>query len=487
MSSSYYPFIVPSDSDIDDAFSSTNSHVYTPASPDYLFNESIFAEIPPKRTLTSAAPAMTQAAIWQLVTDSVVAALEAQAINMGNNNNTNRNSEPRRTSIVRKCTYKEFMCCQPFYFNGTEGAVELICWFDQIKLPIRIEEDYEITWSEFKKFLIKRNYRNKGLAIGSNLKPVSITYHACGEKGHYENQCPKTNNNAHKRAYLLRDKNAHRDPDIVTDTTYDIEMANGNLLRTNTVIQGCTLTLLTQPFEIDLMLIKLGSFDVVIGMDWLSKYHAKIICDEKVIHIPINDETLIIQAPVAHAPVTRAPYRLAPSEMQELSNQLQELADKGFIQLSTSPWGAPVLFIKKKDGSFRMSIDSSVYSKIDLRLGYHQLRIRDEDIPKTALRTRLRLPEVLNGVLDTLYVSNLKKCLADLRLQVPLDEIQVDAKLNFVEEPVEILEREFKKLKRSKIAIVKVRRNSKCRPEFTWEREEQMRLKYPHLFSASSS
>ncbi|GKD92877.1 reverse transcriptase domain-containing protein, partial [Tanacetum coccineum] len=86
------------------------------------------------------------------------------------------------------------------------------------------------------------------------------------------------------------------------------------------------------------------------------------------------------------APVARAPYRLAPSEMQELSNQLQELADQGFIRPSTSPWGAPVLFVKKKDGSFRMCL--SVYSKIDLRSGYHQLRVRDEDIPKTAFRTR---------------------------------------------------------------------------------------------------
>ncbi|GJS48015.1 putative reverse transcriptase domain-containing protein [Tanacetum coccineum] len=115
------------------------------------------------------------------------------------------------------------------------------------------------------------------------------------------------------------------------------------------------------------------------------------------------------------APVARAPYRLAPSEMQELSTQLQELSDKGFIRPSSSPWGAPVLFVKKKDGSFRMCIDyrelnkltvknrypllriddlfdqlqgSSVYSKIDLRSGYHQLRVRDEDIPKTAFRTR---------------------------------------------------------------------------------------------------
>nr|GFC45849.1 putative reverse transcriptase domain-containing protein [Tanacetum cinerariifolium] len=115
------------------------------------------------------------------------------------------------------------------------------------------------------------------------------------------------------------------------------------------------------------------------------------------------------------APVARAPYRLAPSEMKELKEQLKELSDKGFIRPSFSPWGAPVLFVKKKDGSFRMCIDyrelnkltvknryplpriddlfdqlqgSSIYSKIDLRSGYHQLRVREEDIPKTAFRTR---------------------------------------------------------------------------------------------------
>ncbi|GJY96094.1 putative reverse transcriptase domain-containing protein, partial [Tanacetum coccineum] len=100
---------------------------------------------------------------------------------------------------------------------------------------------------------------------------------------------------------------------------------------------------------------------------------------------------------------------------------------------------------------------------------------------------RLDLTGELDGVHDTFHVSNLKKCLADPTLQVPLGEIQVDAKLNFIEEPVEILEREFKKLKRSRIAIVKVRWNSKCGPEFTWERKDQMKLKYPHLFSDVSS
>nr|GFA46855.1 putative reverse transcriptase domain-containing protein [Tanacetum cinerariifolium] len=247
------------------------------------------------------------------------------------------------------------------------------------------------------------------------------------------------------------------------------------------------------PFDIDLMPIELGSFDVIIDMDWLVKYHALIVCDEKVIRIPYGNEVLIIRGddcdgrsklniisciktqkyiqkgcqvylaqvtskkaedksrekrledvPIVReflevfpedlpglpparqvefqidlvpgaAPVARAPYRLAPAEMQELSTQLQELSDKGFIRPSSSPWGTPVLFVKKKDGSFRMCIDyrklkkltvknryplpriddlfdqlqgSRVYSKIDLRSGYHQLRVQEEDIPKTAFRTR---------------------------------------------------------------------------------------------------
>ncbi|GKB15119.1 putative reverse transcriptase domain-containing protein [Tanacetum coccineum] len=130
---------------------------------------------------------------------------------------------------------------------------------------------------------------------------------------------------------------------------------------------------------------------------------------------PVRQVEFQIDLILGATPVARAPYRLAPSEMQELSDQLQELADRGFIRPSTLPWGAPVLFVKKKDGSFRMCINyrelnkltvknryplpriddlfdqlqgSSVYSKIDLRSGYHQLRVRDEDIPKTTFRTR---------------------------------------------------------------------------------------------------
>ncbi|GJX70052.1 putative reverse transcriptase domain-containing protein [Tanacetum coccineum] len=194
------------------------------------------------------------------------------------------------------------------------------------------------------------------------------------------------------------------------------------------------------------MFVEHGSFDVIIGMDWLSKYHAVIVCDEKMFKktkdksehkrledvptmrdflgvfpkdLPGLQPTRQVEFQIDLAPnaslVAWAPYRLAPSEMKELSDQLQELSDKVFIRLSSSPWRAMVLFVKKKDGSFWMFIDykelnkltiknhyplpriddlfdqlqgSSVYSKIDLRSGYHQLWVREEDIPKTAFRTR---------------------------------------------------------------------------------------------------
>ncbi|GJR82370.1 hypothetical protein Tco_0153155 [Tanacetum coccineum] len=95
---------------------------------------------------------------------------------------------------------------------------------------------------------------------------------------------------------------------------------------------------------------------------------------------------------------------------------------------------------------------------------------------------RLRLPEELIGVHDTFHVSNLKKCLGNANLHVPLNEIKIDKTLRFVEEPVEIMDREVRSLKRSRIPLVKVRWNSKRGPEFTWEREDYMKSKYPQLF-----
>ncbi|PWA72441.1 reverse transcriptase domain-containing protein [Artemisia annua] len=179
-----------------------------------------------------------------------------------------------------------------------------------------------------------KDCRHKGPATGGNPPPATVICHACREKGHYSNECPKKNTDgAQGRAYMLRDRNDPQDPSIVTgkfllnnhlvtilfdsgadrsfvsipfasrlrikpvalDTYYEIEMTDGNLVSTNTVLKGCTLTLLNHPFEIDLIPMRLGSFDVVVGMDWLSKNQAKILCDEKIIHVPINDKTLIIR------------------------------------------------------------------------------------------------------------------------------------------------------------------------------------------------
>ncbi|GKE62288.1 putative reverse transcriptase domain-containing protein [Tanacetum coccineum] len=156
---------------------------------------------------------------------------------------------------------------------------------------------------------------------------------------------------------------------------------------------------------------------------------------------------------------------IGPELVQETTEKISQIKDTLKAARDLSAWKGVVRFGKKEKLAPRFVAPFEIIEKVG------------------PVAYRLELPEELNGVHNTFHVSNLKKCLADTTLKVPLDEIQVDAKLNFIEKPVEILEREFKKLKRSRIAIVKVRWNSKRGPEFTWEHEDQMKLKYPHLFS----
>nr|GFC16711.1 putative reverse transcriptase domain-containing protein [Tanacetum cinerariifolium] len=140
-----------------------------------------------------------------------------------------------------------------------------------------------------------------------------------------------------------------------------------------------------------------------------------------------------------------------------------QVGDK--VMLKVSPWKEVVRFRKR--------------GKLNPRyIGPFQVLSKDGDVAY-----RLELPQQLSRVHNTFYVSNLKKCLSDESLVIPFEGLHVDEKLKFVEEPVEIMDREIKRLKRSRIPIIKVRWNSKRGPEFTWEREDQFKQKYQHLFT----
>ncbi|GJY16891.1 putative reverse transcriptase domain-containing protein [Tanacetum coccineum] len=254
----------------------------------------------------------------------------------------------------------------------------------------------------------------------------------CGSPKHFRNTCSKLNrapgqagnrlalegnqnarnngNQARGRAFSVNAVDAlfistkfapllNVKPSIVS-LRYVIEVANGKKEEVDRIIRDFKLELGNYLFTIDLILLGHGSFDVIVGMDWLSKNKVEIVCHEKLARIPLE--------------------------------------------------GGEILRILAKVGT---------------------------------VAYRLELPKQLSRVHSTFHISNLKKCLADETLAIPLDEIQIDEKLHFIEEPVEIMDREVKRLKQNRIPIVKVRWNSRKGPEFRWKHEDQMEKKYPHLFA----
>nr|GEY53473.1 putative reverse transcriptase domain-containing protein [Tanacetum cinerariifolium] len=386
-------------------------------------------------------------------------------------------SGPRLAQAVRECTYPDFLKCQPLNFKGTNGVVGLTQWVEKYigGLLDMIHDSMKATRPKTMQEAIEfaTELMDKRICdVVENKQKFK------GTSGNNQNQPQHNKRQNTGRAYAAgnSDMNIYIGSKPLyskcdyhhEDHRYNVEIADGRIIGLNTIMRDCTLKFLNHPFNIDLLPIELGSFDVIIGMDWLSRYNAVIACVEILVRIPFGNGVLTIYGEGSNesnesrlniisqvegevtrrrtgcsrisrgfsedlsgipptrqvefridlvpgaAPVARAPYRLAPSEMKELADQLQELTDKGFIRPSSSPWGASVLFVKKKDGSFRMCIDyrefnkptvknryplpriddvfdqlqgSSVYSKVGLRLGYHQLRVREKDIPKTAFRT----------------------------------------------------------------------------------------------------
>nr|GEU93413.1 putative reverse transcriptase domain-containing protein [Tanacetum cinerariifolium] len=285
------------------------------------------------------------------------------------------------------------------------------------------------------------NLNSQGAAVGNS---HGIVCYECGRPRHFMKDCPKLRNQ--NRGNQTRNK-------TVNKTGEEEQTLIPTLLRYHALIV-CDEKVVRIPYGNEVLIIRGDDCDDRSKLDIISctkthkyiqkgcqVYLAQVTskkAEDKSEEKRLEDEPIVREFPEVFpedfpglpparqvefqidlvpgaTPVARAPYRLAPAEMQELSTQLQELSDKGLIRPSSSPWGAPVLFFKKKDGSFRMCIDyselnkltvknryplrriddlfdqlqgSRVYSKIDMRSGYHQLRVQEEDIPKTAFRTR---------------------------------------------------------------------------------------------------
>nr|GEU58822.1 reverse transcriptase domain-containing protein [Tanacetum cinerariifolium] len=411
------------------------------------------------------------------------------------------------------------------------------------------------------------------------------------------------------------------------ENSYDVKLADGKIVRVDTIMRGYTLNFINHPFNIDLMPVELGSFDVIIGMDWLRRCHAVIVCDEKLVQIPYGNETLTIHGNKSN---NRRESRLTVI----LCSKAQEYMAKGYLrsgyhQLRVREQDVPKTAFKTRYGHYVFQVmsfgltnahavfidlmdrvckpyldkflivfidDILIYSKDEkehkehlkailellkkeklyakfskcefwirkpaipewkwdnitmdfitklpkssqgfdtiwlivdqLTKSAHFLPIREAQLTGSELiqetmkkiiliKQRIQAAQVrqksyadlkrklmefevgdrvmlkfspwkgvvrfeMSRVHHTFHVPSLKKCYADEPLVMPLEGIHVDDRLQFVEEPVEIIEREIKRLKRSRIPLVKVCWNSRRGPKFTWECDDSFRKKYPHLLT----
>nr|GEV34095.1 putative reverse transcriptase domain-containing protein [Tanacetum cinerariifolium] len=432
----------------------------------------------PKKRTTRATPAttttptitITNAQLQALIDRGVAVALaerDADRSRNGDNSNDSGTGRRRQMTALRECTYTDFLKCQSMSFQGTEGVdvayamplaalkrmiTDKYCPRGEIQ---KLESEYwnlkvkgdKKPYGGTKPLCPKCNYHHNGTCAPkcTNYKKIShldcdckgrpaatnnntnnqnnnnnnnnnqraqgenargITYFKYRVQGHYKSDCPKLKNgnqrnrarnrNAVARAYAVGTARTNPNSNVVTGT-FLLNNRYASILFDTGADRSFVSTAFSSLIDIIPTTLDHGyDVELVDGVEDKSK-------EKRLEDVPTVQD------------FPEAPYRLAPSEMKELPYQLKELTDKGFIRPSSSPWGAPVLFVKKKDGSFRMCIDyhelnkltvknryplpriddlfdqlqgSSVYSKIDLRSGYYHLRAREEDIPKTAFRTR---------------------------------------------------------------------------------------------------
>nr|GEY96108.1 putative reverse transcriptase domain-containing protein [Tanacetum cinerariifolium] len=354
--------------------------------------------MPPKRTSTSATPSMTQAAIKQLVADSVAATLKAQAATLANADNTNRNSRPRETHVAKKFTYKEFMNCQPFYFNNMKGAVGLICHIinnqglhvDPAKIEAVKNWASSTTPTEIRQFLGLADYYQRFI---KDFSKIAKSLTKLTQK--------------HKKYIWDED-------------------------------QESAFQLLKQK-----------------------------LCEAPILALPEGNDDFAVYYDASHQGLG-AVLMQSEKDLKKLywwPNMKKIIAEYVGKCLTCSRVKAEC---QKPSGLL-----NALGTQLDMSTAYHPKTDGQSERTIQTLEDMLRASVIDFGKGWEKYLP--LKCLSDESLVIPMKELRLDDKLNFVEEPVEIIDREIKQLKESRISIVKVRWNSKRGPGFTWEQEDQIR------------
>ncbi|GKC42369.1 putative reverse transcriptase domain-containing protein [Tanacetum coccineum] len=363
---------------------------------------------------------------------TILAQVGDHGSNQGDDRNRNRNAmnddiQGNVRNVIenndhRGCTYMEFLGCNPKEYNDKGGTIIAGTLTDEAIRNGSIKKNPEKKGNRGEPNKDRNGRDNNkrtrtGNAFTTTTNPVRRE-----NTGHLAKDCRVVSRNVNpvnaRNLVVAREACFECEGIEPSDLgfSYKIKITSGQLVEINKVIKDCKPKIDGHVFDINLIPFGSGSFDVIIATKDLQVANHQILMGAKTKEQKQEEMVVIVLAPRV-IPVGKSLYLLEPSKMEELSGQLKELQDKGFIRPSSSPWGASILFVKKKDGSFRMCIDyrelnkltiknryphpriddlfdqlqgSQYFSKIDHRFGYHQLRVHEDDIPKTTVRTHYR-------------------------------------------------------------------------------------------------